>query len=366
MKILFVLEYFYPHLGGVETLFKNLTDELIAQNQEIGVITRLHKKDLPKKEIGQHQKIFRYNFPNRYFFTFLAIFPILAKIRKYDLVHTTSYNAALPAFLAAKLTGKPVIITFHEYWGDLWFKLPFMGKASKYLHYLFEKMLAKLPFDAFVAVSESTAENLRKAGVPAEKVKVIYNGIDYEAMDKMKQSLPKSDIFTIAYFGRLGISKGLDLLLETIKILKAKGVDFQLKLMIPQQPKDIFDHIQNFLNQFGLRQNVRFLHYLSYPELVKELQAVHGVVIPSYSEGFCFAAAECIALGVPIISSDQTALREVVSGKFIKMKEFSSGALTNAILKAKNEDWETAPIKKFELSETIKNYMALYKIICFY
>ena len=39
MKILFVLENFYPNIGGVETLFKSLTEQLVREGHEVMVIT---------------------------------------------------------------------------------------------------------------------------------------------------------------------------------------------------------------------------------------------------------------------------------------------------------------------------------------
>jgi len=46
-------------------------------------------------------------------------------------------------------------------------------------------------------------------------------------------------------------------------------------------------------------------------------------VIPSYSEGFCFAALEACALNIPVISSDMGALKETVSNKHLKLKHLS-------------------------------------------
>jgi multimeric flavodoxin WrbA len=39
MKILFVLEHYYPHTGGVEILFKNLCEGLVKKGHEVEVIT---------------------------------------------------------------------------------------------------------------------------------------------------------------------------------------------------------------------------------------------------------------------------------------------------------------------------------------
>ena len=116
---------------------------------------------------------------SRYLFTFLGFFYLLKHIQKSDFIHTTSYNAAIPAFFAGKLFGKKVIVTFHEVWDQLWFKLPDMGSLGKWGHYLFEQFLLKLPFDKFIGVSKSTSRNLINAGVSSERVTTIYNGLDY-------------------------------------------------------------------------------------------------------------------------------------------------------------------------------------------
>ena len=65
---------------------------------------------------------------------------------------------------------------------------------------------------------------------------------------------------------------------------------------------------------------------LNRDDLSKTISKTNCILIPSYSEGFCFSAAESIGLKIPIISSNKGALKEVVSGKHIimnKMKDIS-------------------------------------------
>ncbi len=360
MTILFVLENYYPNIGGVETLFKSLVEQLSANGHQVIVVTTLLYKDDPRIEKIDNITIVRYPFRNRYFFTFLAIFPILKHIRKADLVHTTSYNAGLPAFFVAKLFRKKIIITFHELWGDLWFRLPFMSGFGKRLHHLFEQFLVRLPFDKFVGVSESTVANLRKAGVAEKRLLVNHNGINYDEFEFRKEA-PKNKKFTYTFFGRLGVSKGLDLLLQAASRIQEEQADTLLKLIIPKDPKPFFEDILNLIKKNNLENYIQLMHHLSFDDLKAELQASDCVVIPSYSEGFCFAAVETIALGVPLVSSDQQALREVVSGKFIKMKNLSVEALVNAILLAKRGEWSETEIKRFELKDTVERYISLYK-----
>ncbi len=363
MKIVYVLENYYPNIGGVETLFKSLIESLAKEGHQITIITSRITPDSPLKEKNGAIQISRMPFNNRYLFTFLGLFYIIPHLKNCDLVHTTSYNAGIPAFFASKLFGKKVIITFHEVWTNLWFRLPYMGKIAKIGHYLFEQVLLKLPFDHFVGVSHSTSKNLQKAGIKKERITTIYNGINYDhfQLPASSKKAKETEKFTFTYFGRLGISKGLDLLMEAILVFNKKHPGIQFKLIVPKVPASFLKRIIAFIERFQLEDTVFLLHHLSFETLKKEIAQTNCVIIPSYSEGFCFAAVETIALGVPLISSNQTALKEVVSGKFIKMETLSAAGLVNAMEKAIVGQWETSPLKKFELKDTINNYKSLYK-----
>ena len=49
MKILFVIENYPPHIGGVEALFKNLAEGL-AKKHEVTIITHKPKKAPSKRD----------------------------------------------------------------------------------------------------------------------------------------------------------------------------------------------------------------------------------------------------------------------------------------------------------------------------
>ena len=50
MRILFVLEHFYPYIGGVEQLFWQLSKSLVARGHEVKVITTRFDKKLSKTQ----------------------------------------------------------------------------------------------------------------------------------------------------------------------------------------------------------------------------------------------------------------------------------------------------------------------------
>src|SRR5262249_42408540 len=113
LEILFALEYFPPHTGGVETLFGQLAAGLVERGHRVRVVTS-EQPGAPAREPARGVEIPRISLPrtgHRYFFSLLAIPPLLRLARTADLLHTTTYTAALPAWLAARRAGKPVVIT---------------------------------------------------------------------------------------------------------------------------------------------------------------------------------------------------------------------------------------------------------------
>lgn len=358
MKILFVLEHFYPYIGGAEKLFYELTTSLAKKGFSVIVITTQFDKKLPTEEIHEGVKIVRVICFNRFGFTILSLPKVIKYAKGCHLIHTTTYNAALPSIIAGQLLGKPVIVTFHEVWGDLWKKLPFISWIEKYAFFYFEKALLNLPFDTFVAVSDFTKSKLMEYGVPNQKIVQIYNGIDYSSFYRKHSKIV--DVFTFTYFGRLGVSKGLDILIPAAADFRKLHPDSKFKLIIPKQPKKMYSKIMSLISRYDLTSYVEIHHELPQAQLDKELLHSTCIVIPSYSEGFCFAAAEAVALNIPIVSSNKGALREVVSGRFINMVAFNSRSLQTALEQAFYDKWDFKPIQYFHLDDSVDRYQVIY------
>jgi len=362
MNILIILENFYPRIGGVETFFLSLVNHLDKAGHQVTVLTNKYDTSLPREEkIGQKGRIIRQRYYNRYLFTFGAWWHAIKLAKKADLIHTTSYNAAVPARMAAKFTKTKSIITFHERWGDLWDRLPWMSNISKQLHKRFESWICSFRFDRFVAVSDYTKFALIDAGVMPGRINRIYNGMTYKGYPIHKGS--ESEQFTFLFYGRLGYAKGVDLLLQAYYDLVQLRKDHQLLMIIPSEEQPTTSHVEALIAQLGLSGHITIMHDLPYEELIKQIAKASAVVIPSYSEGFCFAAAETIAIGTPLISSGQGALAEVVSGKHITAEEFSSEGMMKAMIAALGDRWVKTPVKKFELQDTVAAYTKLYDAV---
>lgn len=358
MRILFVLEHFHPYIGGAENLFRQLTKELADQGFNVTVVTSKHHKSLASFERIDRVSVYRVNCFNRYFFTLMSLPRIFKEARYCDLIHTTTYTAAIPAWLIGLIRKKRVILTFHEVWGDLWFKLPYANKWSKTLFYWFEQVLLRISFDHYIAVSDYTRDCLIRNNISTHKVSRIYNGLAYEEFDDVKLNAPTR--FTFTFMGRLGISKGIDLVLPAAAIFREKYPDSLFQFIIPKTPTSLFELIKRDIKSLGLEEWILMRHELEKDELLTAMRQSSVILIPSYSEGFCFVAAEASAIGVPVISSQKGSLLEVVSGRFLPMDVFSVDALVEALILAKNQKWQESSVKTFLLSDTIKQHMSLY------
>jgi glycosyltransferase involved in cell wall biosynthesis len=359
MHILFVLEHYFPYIGGAEKLFKNLAESLVKKGFKVTVATSKHQAMLPSHEIINGVEIIRLPFSNRFSFTFFSFIYLIKYIRKCDIVHTTSYNAALPAFFAGKLCRKPIYITFHEVWDRLWLSLPFYTNLQKISFYFFEKLILAFPFTKYIAVSTFTKISLINAGIPASKIIRIYNGLDYENL-KITPLPNHSNMHVFTYYGRLGASKGLDLLLDAIYLLKQANFHFKCQLIIPKYPTAIYHKVLKLIEDYQLNEHIIIFHELSETELYQQIQSSSFVVIPSRSEGFCFVAAECSALDIPVVSSGKGALPETVSGRFIQLDELDAIQLKEAIEKAFKQEWQEKEIRLFTLEDMIHNYSHIY------
>lgn len=100
MKILFVLDYYVPHVGGAETLFRNVIERLAAKGYRISVLTCRHSNEVPEYEkTGEGIEVYRVG-SGRVGLLWHALGKTGRKLAKgADVIHSTTYAAAIPASL---------------------------------------------------------------------------------------------------------------------------------------------------------------------------------------------------------------------------------------------------------------------------
>jgi D-inositol-3-phosphate glycosyltransferase len=369
MRILFVLENYYPFIGGAEVLFKNLCEGLADKGDSVTVITTL----LPgtqQKEILNGVNIVRIRTPHkaaRYWFTFLAI-PLSIKLAGHaDMVHTTTYNGAFPAWLAARLQGKKCCITVLEIIGKHWTEMAGMSTIKAGLHQLLERVIISLPFDIYCAISNYTAGCIKLRGVSSELISVVYPGIDYQLFDpqravgkSIRRKLGIREEFIYMYYGRPGISKGAEYLVEAVPLILEKISNSKLLMLLAHEPADGYRNILMTISRLQLKDNVIIVDPVPRDQLPSYIAAADCVVVPSLSEGFGFSAAEACAMGKPVVASNVASLPEVVSGKYILIEPGSSQAIALGVEAVYNNKTSLAENKLFKWSDCVDAYRKIY------
>jgi D-inositol-3-phosphate glycosyltransferase len=369
MRVLFVLEYYSPHIGGAEVLFKNLCEGLTSKGHDITVVT-LRLPGTQAFEIINGVKVYRVKVPQRgarYWFTFLSIPKVFQLARQADLIHTTTYNGAFPAWLASKLRGKKCLITVHEVLGAGWKDLTGMSSLVGRLHQFLERLIIALPFDRYVGVSRYTASCLVNAGVDERKVECIYNGIDYDLFDlekadgaAVRRKLKLGDEFVYLYYGRPGISKGVEYLVQAVPLIRRVISDSRLLLILANDPKDRYQNIRRVIKDLNISDSIILIDPVPRDDLPSYIAAADCVVVPSLSEGFGFAAAEACAMGRPVVASNVASLPEVVSGKYILVEPRHPEAIAKAVASVYNKELKDSSKKIFSWDECVDSYVKVY------
>jgi D-inositol-3-phosphate glycosyltransferase len=368
VRILFVLQYYHPYVGGHESLFKNLAEGLVRRGHTVKVVTTCLRQT-PRHEILNGVEIERVRVPHfadRYFFLLAGIPAAIHSARDHDLVHTSPYFGALPAYIAARRAGCPLIFTALEVLGRRWHQVE--NNYVKALAYRsFEKITIRLPYDRFAAISQATLEDCVVHGMNRARGRVIHLGVD-EDFDpgprtgslRARFHIPAA-AFLYLYFGRPGITKGVEDLLQAAPEIQKTIPDSQLVLILAQEPRAQYLERTRLAEKLSNKANIHILPSLPRAELIEALREADCVVVPSRTEGFGLTAAEACAMSIPVVSTRSGSLPEVVSGKHAWVEAGSPASIAEGVIRISRRDWDEIPVKRFTWEGMIEAYESLYR-----
>ncbi len=369
MRILFVLEYFPPHIGGVETLFDNLTKRLAKKGFEVDIYTSL-EPGAPRFELSKGRRIFRQPLWLRHLFPARGFIPVSKLAKHADIIHTTSYSAAGCTALSGLFTTRPTVITIHEVWGKLWFELENPISASA--NYMLESAMCKIYKNSVITVpSEYTKKCILNKMHPKNEIQVIPHGIEHDIFNTKVKPLYKFDFPTYMFHGRPGISKGLQYIFQAVPLIEKEVPDAKFLMMVSKRQKSAYNIMMRNAKKFGVEDKIVFIEpRTNRKEVASVIKSVDCCVIPSLSEGFCFAAVEAQAVGTPVVASRAGSLPEVVGGG-IFVEPRNTGALANAVVKLLESkklrkqlsSKGAAFVKKFTWEKSVDSYIKIYEDI---
>lgn len=372
MKILLVYEFYTPHVGGGEIALQHLAEGLASHGHQVDLVTsRLPQTSAEENLNGV--RIHRVSVPSwaaRYWFIVCSFKSIFKLAKTAEVIHTFTYTAVLPAWLAATLRRRPKILTVHEYWGELWQQFSGLPRWSAWLHRKFERALFFLRFDHTLAVSNFTTQRLLKLGLSHHTLSVIHQGIDQDIfhapdvniIQNLRRQLSVGDsTFVYLFFGRPGLSKGVEFLLQAVPAITQQIPDSQLWMILAKEPADQYAKMLKVIDRLGIQTQVRLITPVPRAELPTYIAAAQAVVVPSLSEGFGFSVAESCSVGTPVVASRVGSIPEVVSGKFVLIEPAQASEIARGVFAvSQGQVTQTAP-KTFSWEATIKAHEDVYR-----
>jgi glycosyltransferase involved in cell wall biosynthesis len=212
----------------------------------------------------------------------------------------------VPVFLPL-LTKTPVVLLVHHLFGATAFQEASFPLAAG--TWLLERPIPRIYSSGdTVAVSPSTAEDLRERGLTGSEINIVYNGVDLDRFspDPEVERFPDP---TVLYLGRVKRYKRVDLVLRALAELAREGVD--LSFLIAGKGDDEA-RLRTLSLKLGLGEKVRFLGYIDEDEKVRLLRKAWVHVLTSPKEGWGISALEAAACGTPTLASNSPGLRDVV------------------------------------------------------
>lgn len=361
--------------GGAKTHVLTLLENLRKQNIDAellcimeGIFTvEAREKGIPVTVIPQEKR-----------WDISVIKKILTYINESgcDLVHCHGARANYIALFIMNKVKVPMITTLHS---D--YKLDFKGNAHKQMIYTPINAFALRRFGNILAVTEAFKNMLVKRGFKAERLHVIYNGIDF---NRELKAVPPSEFMEKAglfydnskkYVGiaaRMYAVKGVEVFLGAAKLLAENHKD---TVFLVLGDGEMMGECKRFVEENNLTEQVKLLGQIQGEELMNSYYSFVDInTLTSYSESFPYALLEgaryaraTVATavgGIPEMIKDGETGYLAPSGNCQVLAEKIEKLLNDDSLRHKigNNFYEDAK-ERFSVERMAATHMDIYKAI---
>ena len=196
-----------------------------------------------------------------------------------------------------------------------------------------------------VCVSNNTKRDLlRLYHIKKEKVRVVYEGMNVappEQMDVTSQTLHKYQLQKngyITFIGRLEERKNIVQILKAYEILRRHFL-IPHRLVLVGKGGFGFEKIQEEIAQHPFKNDIILTGFVSVEEKWALLRNTSVFVFPTLYEGFGLPILEAQQVGVPVVTSNNSSLREIARDSALLVEPLSAADIaekTHALLVDQN------------------------------
>ncbi len=315
MRILMILDNWFPLTGGGPVHVRELISELARRGHTVDLLTRslivngrhvMHAEDLPGGgrvyRLGRPAQFF--SLPARLAFLRLAeqFGEKLHAQHAYDLIHAHAHAASLIAARLARKLGIPSILTLHGFT----LAQPARSIGSRLMRRI-EHFLIFQKHCHIITVHKDPITYAQKYGLRIP-MSHIPNGVRLSIFTPSQIPLTERPVDYL-YLGRFNPEKGVNLLVEAL-ILHAKKHGWHGEaLLIGHGPEE--SRLSHRIQQAGLEEQI----LLKPPILPEEAPRVYSTarlfILPSQHEGFPLTILESLAVGTPVLAFAVEGVKDV-------------------------------------------------------
>lgn len=248
---------------------------------------------------------------------------------KIDLYHATHY--VLPFYVPCR-----AVVTIHDiihllYPEYLPNRLAFFYAERMIRHGLHRG-------DRIITVSHNTRSDLRDYfGIQGRKIEVVHNGIedDFRRLLSDEERRRRLDALELedGYVLFVGNPKPHKNLVNVVKAYaRARHTqEFDAPLVCVGDREGMWRSVRQRAEQLGIADHIRFVGHVDQNVLPAVYQGARLFVYPTLYEGFGLPVAEAMASGVPVVTSNTSALKEVAAGYAHLVNPLDVDAMAEAI-----------------------------------
>jgi glycogen synthase len=240
-------------------------------------------------------------------------------LQEVDIIHCHTWYTHLAGCFLKQLLGKPLVLTTHSLEPHRPWKAEQLGVGGYRLSTWMERTAFENA-DGVIAVSRSMEDDVQELyGVPREKIRVIFNGVDVE---KYKPTLDPEALVRygidpetpyILFVGRITHQKGIMHLLRAAAHLQ-DGVQVVLCAADPDTPelgREMAQRLEELKGRHGLRA-IWVSRFVPVDDIIPLYSQAAIFVCPSIYEPFGIINLEAMACGTPVVATAVGGIKEVV------------------------------------------------------
>lgn len=304
MKVLYISAFFWPHIGGIETLSLKYLPAMQDRGHEFMIITSFANRDLPAIDNYKSIPIRRFSFikaiSDRDLRLMKNCVQSMAEVKcafKPDLVHV-QMSAPISYYHVKTLhvSPSPTLLTLHTCFGD--FKA---GSDTVLGQTLRSANWTTMVSGAVMSDAENIYPEISK------RSSVVYNGIEYSNASPVPLEFSTPRILGI---GRLIQRKGFDILIDAFAMLQNKFPGARMTLVGDGTKREIFE---KQVLDLDLQDSVTFTGQIHPDQIPDLINKANVVVIPSrFPDPFPTVALEAGLLGRPVVAARMGGLKEII------------------------------------------------------